>query len=147
METQISASQACSRDLLRQIPQGYLLCGDGKQLGGGIRALASHFPGGSTVSSSRNTSIPAMMSSWFLACRATLWKSCGDIQWVSCKTLHSAAQSSSPRLPARKAPIHFISMGTPRSYRPSQNLFFFFLIFLISYFLISLFSYFLIFLS
>lgn len=140
METQISASQACSRDLLQQIfPQGYLLCGDGKQLGGGIRALASHFPGGSTVSSSRNTSIPAMMSSWFLACRATLWKSCGDIQWVSCKTLHSAAQSSSPSFPARKVPIHFISVGTPRSYRPSQNLFFFF-------FLISLFSYFRIFL-
>lgn len=146
METQISASQACSRDLLQQIfPQGYLLCGDGKQLGGGIRALASHFPGGSTVSSSRNTSIPAMMSSWFLACRATLWKSCGDIQWVSCKTLHSAAQSSSPSFPARKAPIHFISVGTPRSYRPSQNLFFFF--FLFPYFLISVFSYFLVFLS
>lgn len=65
------------------LPPAYLLFSDSKQLGGGIRALGSHFPGGSTISSSRNTSIPAMRSSRCSACQATLWKSCGEMLWFS----------------------------------------------------------------
>ena len=75
--------QRGSAEAAGALPPAYLLCGDGRQLVGGIRALGSHFPGGSTVSSSRNTSIPAMRSSRCSACRATLWKSCREMPWFS----------------------------------------------------------------
>lgn len=65
------------------LPPAYLLCRAGRQLGGGIRALGSHFLGGSTVSSSRNASSPAMRSSRCSACWATIWKSCGEMPWFS----------------------------------------------------------------
>lgn len=65
------------------LPPAHLLRGGGRWLGGGIRVLGSHFPGGSTISSSRNASSPVMRSSRCSACQATLWKSCGEMPWFS----------------------------------------------------------------
>ena len=43
-------------------PPRYLLCSEGRHLGGGIRAVGSHRPGGSTVTSSRKASRAARRS-------------------------------------------------------------------------------------
>lgn len=55
----------------------YLLSAEGIFLGGSMRILGSHSPGGSTITSSRNSSIPAIRSSRSLALYATSLKSCG----------------------------------------------------------------------
>lgn len=55
----------------------YLLSAEGVFLGGSMRILGSHSPGGSTITSSRNSSMPAIRSSRSLALYATSLKSCG----------------------------------------------------------------------
>lgn len=92
---------------MHALPPAHLLCGDGRQLGGGIRALGSHFPGGSTVSSSRNASIPAMRSSRCSACQATLWKTCRERLWFShhISAFSCSEPSSQPAAIAEK-PTH-----------------------------------------
>lgn len=53
----------------------YLWSAEGTFLGGSMRILGSHSPGGSTVTSSRNSSMPAIRSSLSRALYATSLKS------------------------------------------------------------------------
>lgn len=105
------------------LPPAHLLRGAGRWLGGGIRAPGSHFPGGSTTSSSRNASIPAMRSSRCSACRATLWKSCGEMLWFShhVPAFIHLEPSSQPAAITRKQtlPLQGNNRG-PASCKPTQ---------------------------
>ena len=56
----------------------HLLSAEGTFLGGSIRIFGSHSPGGSTMTSSRNSSIPAIRSSRLRALYATSLKSCRE---------------------------------------------------------------------
>lgn len=60
-----SAKQKCGLDLLSE---------EGRDLGGSILIAGSHSPGGSTITSSRNSSIPASRSCLSLALYAISWK-------------------------------------------------------------------------
>ena len=71
-------SSLCMASQLATITHTHLLSAEGTFLGGSIRIFGSHSPGGSTMTSSRNSSIPAIRSSRLRALYATSLKSCSE---------------------------------------------------------------------